>query len=51
MHDYCMTCREQREMNDVQQVLLKHGREARQGTYAASGTAITVLGEAPVGKG
>ena len=38
MQGYCMKCREKREMKDVQQVTLKNGRDARQGTCAVCGT-------------
>ena len=41
---YCLKCREKREMKDVQQMTLKNGREARQGTCATCGTKITVMG-------
>ncbi len=51
MHAYCMKCREKREMRDVQQVTLKNGREARQGTCAVYGTTITVMGGAQATKG
>jgi hypothetical protein len=40
-----MKCREKREMKDVQQVTLKNGREAQQGTCAVCGTKVTVMGK------
>ncbi len=45
MQGYCMKCREKREMKDVQQVMLKNGRAARQGTCAVCGTKVTVMGK------
>ena len=51
MQGYCMKCREKREMKDVQQVTLKNGREARQGTCAVCGTTITVMGGAKAAQG
>jgi hypothetical protein len=45
MQGYCMKCREKRDMKDVQQVTLKNGREARQGTCAVCGTKVTVMGK------
>ena len=51
MHGYCMKCREKREMREVQQVTLKNGREAQQGTCAVCGTKITVMGGAQAAKG
>ncbi len=44
MQGYCLKCREKREMQDVQQITLKNGREAQQGTCAVCGTKITVMG-------
>ncbi len=44
MQGYCLKCREKREIKDVQAVTLKNGRAARQGTCAACGTKITVMG-------
>ncbi len=44
MHGYCLKYREQREMQDVQEVMLKNGRAARQGACAVCGTTITVMG-------
>jgi hypothetical protein len=41
---YCLKCREKREMQDPQEVTLKNGREAMQGTCAVCGTKITVMG-------
>ena len=46
-----MKCREKRDAKDMQQVTLKSGREARQGTYAVCGTTITVMGGAQATKG
>ena len=46
MQGYCLKCREKRDMNDVQRVTLKNGREAQQGTCAVCGTKITVMGGA-----
>ena len=51
MHGYCLKCREKREMREVQQVTLKNGGEARQGTCAVCGTKITVMGGAQAAKG
>ena len=45
MQGYCMKCREKRELNDVQQVTLKNGRDARQGTCVVCGTTVTVMGK------
>ena len=46
MQGYCMKCREKREMQDAQEVTLKNGRAAMQGTCAVCGTKITVMGGA-----
>ena len=46
MAGYCMKCREKREMRDAQQVTLKNGREATQGSCSVCGTKITVMGGA-----
>ncbi len=46
MTGYCMKCREKREMRDAQQVTLKNGREATQGSCSVCGTKITVMGGA-----
>jgi len=43
---YCLKCREKREMKDPQEVTLKNGRQARQGTCSVCGTKITVMGGA-----
>ena len=51
MHASCLTCREQREMQEVRPVRLKNGREAWQGSCAVCGTMITVLGGARVAQG
>ncbi len=51
MQGYCMKCREKREMQDPQQVTLKNGREAQQGSCAVCGTAIAVLGRAQAARG
>jgi hypothetical protein len=50
MQGYCMKCREKRDLNDVQQVTLKHGRAARQGTCAVCGTKVTVMGTGTASK-
>ena len=46
MEGYCLKCREKREMKDPQEVTLKNGRQARQGTCSVCGTKITVMGGA-----
>jgi hypothetical protein len=50
MQGYCMKCREKREMKDPQQVTLKNGRAATQGTCATCGTKVTVMGGAKTAK-
>jgi hypothetical protein len=44
MQGYCLKCREKREMQDPQEVTLKNGRPAMQGTCPVCGTKITVIG-------
>jgi hypothetical protein len=44
MQGYCMKCREKQDLKDVQQVTLKNGRAARQGTCSVCGTKVTVMG-------
>ena len=44
MQGYCLKCREKREMQDPQEVTLKNGRAAMQGTCPVCGTKITVIG-------
>ncbi len=44
MQGYCMKCRAKQDLKDVQQVTLKNGRAARQGTCAVCGTKVTVMG-------
>ena len=46
MLGYCLKCREKREMKEPQQVTLKNGRAATQGTCPVCGTKITVIGGA-----
>jgi hypothetical protein len=41
---YCLKCREKREIQDPQEVTLKNGRPAIQGTCPHCGTKITVIG-------
>ena len=50
MQGYCMKCREKRELKDTQAVTLKNGRAATQGTCAACGTKVTVMGGAKADK-
>ena len=38
MQGYCLKCREKREMQDPQEVTLKNGRAAMQGTCPVCGT-------------
>lgn len=46
MQGYCLKCREKREIQDAQEVTLKNGRAAVQGTCPVCGTKITVIGGA-----
>ncbi len=45
MEGYCLKCRTKREMRNSQQVTLKNGRPATQGTCPVCGTKITVIGK------
>lgn len=46
MQGYCLKCREKRDIQDPQEVTLKNGRPATQGTCPVCGTKITVIGGA-----
>ena len=46
MQGYCLKCREKRDIQDPQEVTLKNGRPATQGTCSVCGTKITVIGGA-----
>jgi uncharacterized protein DUF5679 len=43
---YCVKCKEKREMKDAQQVTMKNGRPAMQGTCPVCGTKIFKIGAA-----
>ncbi|MFN8538284.1 MAG: DUF5679 domain-containing protein [Thermomicrobiales bacterium] len=45
MQGYCIEVPREAGDEDVQQVTLKNGREARQGTCAVCGTKVTVMGK------
>jgi uncharacterized protein DUF5679 len=44
MAGYYMKCRAECELKDTQQVTLRNGRAATQGSCAVCGTTITVMG-------
>lgn len=41
---YCVKCRTKREMQDAQQITMKNGRPATQGTCPVCGTKIFKIG-------
>jgi hypothetical protein len=45
MEAYCMKCRTKREMRNPQQVTLKNGRPATQGSCPVCGTKLTRIGK------
>lgn len=45
MEAYCMKCRTKREMRNPQQVILKNGRPATQGSCPVCGTKLTRIGK------
>ncbi len=45
MEAYCLKCRQKREMNNPQQVSLKNGRPATQGTCPTCGTKMYRIGK------
>jgi hypothetical protein len=46
MDAYCVKCRTSREMKDAQQVTLKNGRPATQGSCPVCGTKLFRIGAA-----
>jgi hypothetical protein len=40
---YCVKCKDKREMKNPQEVTMKNGRPARQGTCAVCGTKLNVI--------
>jgi hypothetical protein len=45
MQAYCLKCRQKREMNNPQQVSLKNGRPATQGSCPVCGTKMYRIGK------
>ncbi len=45
MEGFCLKCRQKREMQNAEQVVLKNGRPATQGLCPVCGTKITVIGK------
>jgi len=43
---YCMKCNAQRDMQDPEQITMKNGRQATQGTCPMCGTKIFKIGAA-----
>ena len=43
---YCMKCKTQRDMQDPEQITMKNGRQATQGTCPMCGTKIFKIGAA-----
>ena len=43
---YCMKCKVQRDMKDPEQITMKNGRSATQGTCQVCGTKIFKIGAA-----
>ncbi|MDE1865155.1 MAG: hypothetical protein KGH94_00745 [Candidatus Micrarchaeota archaeon] len=41
---YCVKCKQKREMKDAQQVTMKNGKKATQGTCPACGTKMFKIG-------
>jgi len=50
MEGYCLKCRTKREIKGANQVTLKNGRPATQGTCPVCGTKITVIGKGTAAK-
>jgi hypothetical protein len=46
MEAYCMKCKTKREMQNPQQITMKNGRPATQGTCPVSGTKMFKIGKA-----
>ena len=46
MEAYCMKCKGKREMNNPQQITMKNGRPATQGTCPKWGTKMFKIGKA-----
>ncbi len=47
MEGYCVKCKEKREIKDAQQVTMKNGKPAQQGTCPVCGTKMNrILGKA-----
>ena len=46
MEAYCMKCKGKREMNNPQQITMKNGRPATQGTCPVCGTKMFKIGKA-----
>jgi hypothetical protein len=44
MEAYCVKCREKREMKDPQQITMRNGRPATQGTCPVCGTKMMRIG-------
>jgi len=45
MEGFCLKCRQKREVKNAEQVVLKNGRPATQGSCPVCGTKITVIGK------
>ena len=45
MDAYCMKCREKREMQSPESVVMKNGRPATRGTCGACGTSVFKIGK------
>jgi hypothetical protein len=45
MDAYCMKCKAKREMNSPQQITMKNGRPATQGTCPVCGTKMFKIGK------
>ena len=46
MEGYCVKCKEKREIKDAQQVTMKNGKPATQGTCPTCGTKMFKIGAA-----
>ena len=45
MQAYCMKCRESREIKDPEQITMKNGKPATQGTCPTCGTKVFRIGK------
>lgn len=46
MQMYCVKCRQKREAKDVQQVVMKNGKDATKGVCTVCGTGMYRIGKA-----